>query len=53
MLTATPGGATRNFIAALRRREEVAYTFAQAVASVRLVELALTSAHGDGRWLDL
>jgi hypothetical protein len=50
---ATPGGATRNFIGALRGREAVACTFAQAVASVHLVESAFESARDGGRWRDL
>ena len=50
---ATPGGATRNFIAALRGQESVACTFAQAVGSVRLVELAFRSAREGGGWLDI
>lgn len=50
---ATPGGATRNFIEALRGRERVACSFAQAVPSVRLVECAFESARSGGRWLDL
>lgn len=50
---ATPGGATRNFVGALRGREEVACTFAQAVASVHLIEAAFASAGDGGRWIGL
>lgn len=50
---ATPGGATRNFIAALRGTEAVACSFAQAVPSVRLIELAFASAKNGGDWLEL
>jgi predicted dehydrogenase len=46
-----PGDATRNFVDALRGLARVACTFADAVASVAIVELAFESAHRDGEWL--
>ncbi len=49
----TPGGATRNFVDALRGHGEVACSFAQAVPSVRVVEQAFASARGGGDWIDL
>ena len=48
-----PGDATRNFVSALRGRERVACTFAEAVRSVAIVELAFESARRDGEWLDV
>ena len=48
-----PGDATRNFFEALRGRGRVACTFAEAVGSVAIVELAFESARRDGVWLDL
>lgn len=46
-----PGDATRNFVEAVRGRGRVACTFAEAVRSVRFVELAFESARRDGAWL--
>jgi predicted dehydrogenase len=48
-----PGDATRNFIEAVRGRGRVACTFAEAVPSVRIVELAFESARREGEWLDV
>jgi predicted dehydrogenase len=48
-----PGDATRNFIEAVRGRGRVACTFAEAVPSVRIVELAFESARRDGAWLEI
>jgi predicted dehydrogenase len=49
----TPGGATTNFLAALRTGEPVACSFADAVISTQIVEQAFASARTDGRWMDL
>lgn len=46
-----PGDATRNFVEALRGRARVACTFAEAVSSVAIVELAFASARRGGEWL--
>jgi hypothetical protein len=48
-----PGDATRNFVDALRGRAQVACTFADAVRSVAIVELAFESARRDGAWLTI
>jgi predicted dehydrogenase len=48
-----PGGATRDFLRAVRERSRPACTFADAVASVEIVERAFESARQDGAWLDL
>lgn len=48
-----PGDATRNFTAALRGDGRVACTFAEAVQSVQVVELAFESARRDGEWLSI
>jgi predicted dehydrogenase len=48
-----PGDATRDFVRAVRERRQPAVTFAQAVASVRIVELAFRSAREDGAWIDI
>jgi predicted dehydrogenase len=48
-----PGDATRNFVAALAGRERVACSFAEAVPSVEIVELAFASARQGGEWLEL
>jgi predicted dehydrogenase len=48
-----PGDATRNFVEAVRGRERVACTFAEAVGSVRIVELAFESARREGAWLPI
>jgi predicted dehydrogenase len=49
-----PGDATRDFLRAVRENGKPACTFAEAVASVRIVELAFASARDDGgRWIDL
>jgi predicted dehydrogenase len=48
-----PGDATRDFVRAVRERGQPACTFAQAVPSVRIVELAFRSAREGGNWLDI
>ena len=48
-----PGGATRDFLSALRGNTKPACTFAEAVPSVTLVELAFQSAREDNRWIDV
>ena len=48
-----PGDATRDFVRALRTGATPACTFAEAVPSVRLVELAFRSAREGGAWLDV
>jgi predicted dehydrogenase len=48
-----PGEATRDFVGAVRGRSQPAVTFAQAVPSVRIVELAFHSARESGAWLDI
>ena len=48
-----PGDATRDFLAALRTGGRLACTFAEAVPSVTLVELAFRSAREGGAWLDI
>lgn len=48
-----PGDATRDFVHALRTSSRPACTFAEAVASVRIVELAFRSARQGGDWIDL
>jgi predicted dehydrogenase len=50
---AHPGDATRNFLAALRGEARVACTFAEAVPSVEIVDLAFESARRGGEWLAL
>ena len=50
---ARPGGATRDFLGAVRAGGRPAVTFAEAVRSVALVELAFRSAREGGAWLDL
>jgi predicted dehydrogenase len=50
---ATPGGCTRDFIAAVRERRPPVCSFADGVASVRLVEAAFESANSGERWIDL
>jgi predicted dehydrogenase len=49
----TPGGATQNFVHALRGQGAVACSFRQAIPSVRLVELAFASAGGGGGWVEV
>jgi predicted dehydrogenase len=49
----TPGGATANFLAALRSGAAVACSFADAVVSTAVVEQAFASARRDGCWIDL
>jgi hypothetical protein len=46
----TPGAATRDFLAAIAGRGPVACPFADAVASVRVIEEAFASAASDGTW---
>jgi predicted dehydrogenase len=48
-----PGDATRNFVQAMRGHARVACTFAEAVRSVEIVELAFESARREGDWLDV
>ena len=48
-----PGDATRDFVRALRNSSRPACTFAQAVPSVRIVELAFRSARQGGGWIDI
>ncbi|MEO8485762.1 MAG: Gfo/Idh/MocA family oxidoreductase [Betaproteobacteria bacterium] len=49
----TPGGATHDFLRAVRERSRPACTFADAVSSVGIVERAFESARRDGEWLSL
>lgn len=48
-----PGDATRNFVEAVRGQARVVCTFAEAVPSVQIVELAFASARRDGAWLPI
>ncbi len=48
-----PGDATRNFVEAVRGQTRVACTFAEAVPSVQIIELAFESAQRDGEWLPI
>lgn len=48
-----PGDATRDFVRAVRERGRPACTFAQAVASVAIVEAAFESARSGGDWITL
>jgi predicted dehydrogenase len=48
-----PGDATRDFLAALRTNGRPACTFAEAIPSVTIVELAFASARDGGIWLDI
>ena len=48
-----PGEATRDFIAAMRNNRRPACTFAEAIPSVTIVELAFASAREGGVWLDI
>ena len=50
---AHPGDATRDFLAAVRTGGRPAVTFAEAVPSVTLVELAFNSARDGGVWFDV
>jgi phthalate 4,5-cis-dihydrodiol dehydrogenase len=49
----TPGGATGNFLAALRTGAPVACSFADAVVATAIVEQAFASAQVDSAWMDL
>lgn len=49
----SPGGATRDFLRAVRERGRPACTFADAVRSVEVVERAFESARRNGDWLVL
>lgn len=49
---AKPGGAMHNFLDAVRQGGRPAVTFAEAIPSVALVELAFQSARAGGQWLD-
>ena len=49
----TPGGATANFLAALRNGAPVACSFAAAIVSTSVVEQAFASARAGGCWIDL
>jgi predicted dehydrogenase len=48
-----PGDATRDFFGAVRGGGRVACTFAEAVPSVEIVELAFESARRGGEWLSI
>jgi len=48
-----PGGATRDFLYAVRTRGRPACRFADAVPSVEIVEQAFESARRDGLWIEL
>jgi predicted dehydrogenase len=48
-----PGDATRDFVRAVREGSRPACTFADAIASVDLVEAAFASARRDGEWMAL
>ena len=48
-----PGDATRDFVQAVRGEGRVACSFAEAVPSVRIIELAFESARRDGEWLSI
>jgi predicted dehydrogenase len=48
-----PGDATRDFVRAVRTGTRPVCTFAEAVPSVRIVELAFRSAREGGGWLDV
>lgn len=48
-----PGDATRDFVEAVRHNRAPACTFAQAVASVEIVETAFESARRGGPWMPL
>jgi len=48
-----PGAAMRDFVRALRASSRPACTFAEAVTSVRIVELAFRSAREGGGWIEL
>jgi predicted dehydrogenase len=47
---ATPGAATRDFLAAIAGGQRVACSFADACVSVRIIEEAFASARSDGGW---
>ena len=49
----TPGGATVNFLAALRNGASVACSFAAAIVSTSVIEQAFASARSNGCWIDL
>ena len=49
----TPGGATANFLAAMRTGAPVACSFADAVISTAIIEQAFASARSGGGWIDL
>ena len=48
-----PGDATRNFFAAVRGEEPIACSFADATASVQIIEAAFHSARSGGNWMEL
>ena len=50
---AAPGGATRDFFAAIRSKGHTACSFADAYLSVRVVEAAYQSASAGGAWIDI
>lgn len=50
---ATPGGATRNFLAAIREGSPVGCTFADACVSVEVMEAAFNSARSGEDWVEL
>jgi predicted dehydrogenase len=49
----TPGGCTRDFVAAVRDGREPVCSFRDATTSVRIIEAAFASAAQDGRWIAL
>jgi phthalate 4,5-cis-dihydrodiol dehydrogenase len=48
-----PGDATRDFFRVLREGGKPACTFAEAIPSARIVELAFAAARDEGRWVDV
>jgi hypothetical protein len=48
-----PGDATRDFVRVLREGGKPACTFAEAIPSARIVELAFAAARDEGRWVDV
>lgn len=48
-----PGDATRDFFRVLREGGKPACTFAEAIPSARMVELAFAAARDEGRWFDV
>ncbi len=48
-----PGGAMRDFLAAVRARKDPACSFEAAIPSVAIVDAAFLSGRGNGEWIDL